>query len=181
MRELSLHVLDMIDNSIRAGASVISVTIKEDHARDFLSISIEDDGRGLDVPPKVAANPFYTTKRGKRMGLGLSFFHAAAERAGGDLSLMTSNLGGLAVTATMRLSHVDRNPLGNLAATLASVVFANPHIDLRCRFSVDGHESTVHVAETERGETRDKLQCLAVAGRISNDIEHAIASLEVSP
>ena len=181
MRELSLHILDAIENSIRAGASVISVTIEEDHARDFLKIGVEDDGCGLDVPPEVAANPFYTTKRGKRMGLGLSLFHAAAERAGGDLFLTKSDLGGLAVTATMRLSHIDRNPLGNLASTLAAVVLTNPQIELRCRFCVDGHERMVRVAEAARDGTLDESQCLEVAKHVSEEIEHAIVSLEVSP
>lgn len=108
MRELSLHVLDLMENSIRAGASVVSVTVRQDSARKRLRIVVADNGPGLAVPAKVAADPFFTTKRGKRTGLGLSLFAAASERAAGKLALRKSRLGGLSVEATMQLDHVDR-------------------------------------------------------------------------
>jgi signal transduction histidine kinase len=133
MRELSLHVLDLMENSIRAGASVISVSVRQDSARNRLRIAVADNGPGLAVPARVAADPFFTTKRGKRTGLGLSLFAAAAESAGGKLSLRKSRLGGLSVEATMQLDHVDRAPLGDLATTLATVAAANPGLEIRCR------------------------------------------------
>ncbi len=133
MRELSLHILDLIENSIRAQASVISVSVEADAKRDTLRIAIEDNGTGLKVTPEEALDPFYTTKSGKRTGLGLSLFREAAERAGGRLVLEKSALGGVSVTAEMRLTHIDRTPLGDLAATLSSVVCTHPEIDFRFR------------------------------------------------
>jgi anti-sigma regulatory factor (Ser/Thr protein kinase) len=117
VRDLSLHILDVMENSIRAGATAISLTVAEDPEQDRLTIIVEDNGPGLSVPPDVATDPFYTTKNGKRTGLGLSLLRATAEQAGGKLTLRRSELGGLAVEAAMQLSHVDRSPLGDLAAT----------------------------------------------------------------
>ena len=143
MRDRSPHILDVIENSIRAEASVISVTIEADRARDLLTIRIEDNGTGLKVPPEVAADPFCTTKGGKRVGLGLALLKGAAERAQGTLRIGRSTLGGASVEAAMRLSHVDRSPMGNLAATMASVVVTNPGLDLRVHVGSDGVERSV--------------------------------------
>jgi anti-sigma regulatory factor (Ser/Thr protein kinase) len=181
MRELSLHILDLIENSVRAGVTVVSLLIEEDHAKDVLKICVEDNGCGLQVSPDVATHPFYTTKNGKRVGLGLSLFQAAAQRAGGGLTLGKSALGGLAVTVTMRLSHVDRTPMGNLAGTLSSVACTNPGIDLRCRLRVDGREHAVSAFEVAKELNFGEPQGLAVARRISEEIKGAIVSLKVSP
>jgi signal transduction histidine kinase len=141
VRDLSLHLLDLIENSIRAQASVIGVTIEVDQPADSLHIVVEDNGKGLTVSPEEAADPFYTTKSGKRTGLGLSFFRETAERAGGKLTIGKSDLGGVAVVAEMRLNHVDRIPLGDISATLSSVVCTNPTIDFRLRLRLGDRES----------------------------------------
>ena len=86
MRELSLHVLDLVENSLRAGAGVVAVGIEEQPDRDLLAITVEDDGPGLAVGPQQALDPFYTTKEGKRTGLGLSLFRQQVELAGGGSS-----------------------------------------------------------------------------------------------
>jgi len=149
MREIALHIMDLIENSIRAQASVIAVVLEVDPGRDRLRVIVEDNGTGLKVSPQEALDPFYTTKRGKRTGLGLSLFKAAAEAAGGRLTIDKSKLGntGVRVTAEMQLSHVDRTPLGDLASTLAGVVCTHPEIDFRftLRLGADGRE--VRVAE----------------------------------
>ncbi len=151
MRDLSLHVLDLMENSTRAGASVISVMVRQDAARNRLRIVVADNGTGLAVPARVATDPFFTTKRGKRTGLGLSLFAAAAERAAGKLALRKSRLGGLSVEATMQLDHVDRAPLGDLATTLARS--PRPIRNWRsaaCSRPEDGGGKCVSVGETGR-------------------------------
>ena len=92
MRDLSLHILDLIENSIRAGASAIMLTVAEYPDADLLELTLEDDGHGLRVPSDAATDPFYTTKAGKRTGLGLSLLRAAAEQADGKLTISTSRL-----------------------------------------------------------------------------------------
>lgn len=150
MRDLSLHLLDLLENSVRAGATVIAVTVALDRTADHLTIAVEDDGPGLPVAPEAALSPFYSTKQGKRTGLGLPLFQANAELAGGGVTLSRSPLGGLAVTATLPWSHVDRLPLGDLAATLTSVAATNPDVDVRCRLAVDAQERTVSSAALAR-------------------------------
>ena len=147
MRELSLHVLDLVENSVRAGAGVVAVTVEEQPDRDLLAISVEDDGPGLAVDPAQALDPFYTTKEGKRTGLGLSLFRQQVELAGGGVELGRSALGGLAVWARLGLGHVDRYPLGDLAGTLAGVVAANPGIEVRVRLAHGDRD--VHVSSAE--------------------------------
>jgi len=180
MRELALHILDLIENSIRAGVSMICVTIEENRKEDSLKIAVEDNGTGLPVSPDVATDPFFTTKAGKRVGLGLSLFRAAAEQAGGGLTVGKSEYGGVSVVAKMGLSHIDRNPLGDLAATLSSVVCTNPHLDLWCRFCVDGREHTVKVSDVVKELKVGDCRGLTVARHFSEKIKAAISSLEVS-
>ena len=180
MYELSLHILDLIENAIRADASVIAVTITERPQDDRIDILVEDNGSGLRVTPENALDPFYTTKEGKRTGLGLSLFRAAAEQAGGTLAIEKSSLGGVGVRATMRLRDIDRKPLGDLAATLSSVVCTNPHLDLCCRFSTGRGECMVRVSDVAK-EFRANERCgLAIARRVSEKIRRGLAAIESS-
>jgi signal transduction histidine kinase len=163
MRELALHILDLIENSIRADASVVEVAITADEATDSLRVQIDDNGAGLKVTPEQALDPFYTTKAGKRTGLGLSLFKAAAERAGGSLSLGQSELGGVRVVAEMTLRHVDRSPLGDLATSLGSVVCTNPEIDFRFHLSIGPHEAYVRVRDLGEELGLDREDSIALA------------------
>ncbi len=173
MRELALHILDLVENSIRAQASVISVSVSADSGVDRLRIVIEDNGTGLKVSPEAALDPFYTTKKGKRTGLGLSLFRAAAESTGGKLTLGKSQPGGVRVTADFGLTHVDRSPLGDLAGTLSSLVCTNPDIDFQ--FHVDTGESGCRIdvfdlAKAMGAERGD----LKVAQMVSRQIQAAL-------
>jgi anti-sigma regulatory factor (Ser/Thr protein kinase) len=180
LREISLHILDLIENSIRTGASVISVTVAENRERNLLEIIVEDNGPGLNVPFEIAIDPFYTTKDGKKTGLGLSFLRFRAEQAGGRLTLDKSELGGLAVKATMQLHHVDRSPLGDLAATFFSVVCTNPDIDLRCRICVDDRECVASVAQILRDLPPGKQNDLTLARSLHQQIHNGLTALNLT-
>lgn len=147
MRELSLHLLDLIENAVRAGACVIRVTIEARPEEDLLRLGVEDDGPGLPESVEKVLDPFYTTKSGKRTGLGLSLFRGAAERAGGGLEVGRSDFGGLAVSVTFGLNHIDRAPLGDLAGTFFAVVMANPAIDFQCRVQCGGEEAVIRTSD----------------------------------
>jgi len=147
VRDLSLHILDLIENSIRAHADIIAITIDQQVNDNRLRIIIEDNGPGLNIPQDQATDPFYTTKQGKRTGLGLSFFQASAKQAGGTLTLQKSELGGLAVEAVMQLNHIDRLPLGDLSATLFSIALTNPNIDLWCRLVSDDQKLIIKLSQ----------------------------------
>ena len=180
MREIALHILDLIENSIRAGATVISVAVEEEPDQDLLLLSVEDNGPGLGVSGETAADPFFTTKGGKKTGLGLSMLKFRAEQAGGSFRLESSSLGGLAVRAAMPLSHVDRSPLGDLAATLASVVCTNPDVELRSCLRVGSREWRVSTADIARALPVGGRSEIAVARRMRERIAEGLSALHVT-
>jgi NADH:ubiquinone oxidoreductase subunit E/anti-sigma regulatory factor (Ser/Thr protein kinase) len=180
MRELSLHILDLIENAIRAGATSIAVTVAEDRAADALQIVVEDNGCGIAVAAELAASPFFTTKVGRRVGLGLSLLGGAAERTGGRMRIEKPSAGGTRVTATFGLNHIDRNPMGDLAGSISSVVFTHPHLELNCRFQVDGRARTLKVAEIAGRVQSGRQRAIAVARCVGEEIDAAMEALQFS-
>lgn len=175
MRELSLHILDLIENATRAGARIVYVALIQDAALGRLELRIEDDGPGFNIDPEMAADPFYTTKSGKRTGLGLSLLRAAAEQAGGAMTVGDSELGGAAVRATFVLHHVDRAPLGDLPGTFFAAVLAHPEIDFCCHIHSEKGEAFVRSADI--AAEADERTDLAVARAVSERVNEAAALL----
>jgi K+-sensing histidine kinase KdpD len=130
MLELAAHILDIAENSVRAGAKLIEIDIEEDRVKDFLSIKIIDDGQGMKQEDiKKVLDPFYTTKTVRRVGLGLPLLADAAQRSGGHLNLESVEGKGTTVKATFGLSHVDRQPLGEIIGTLIVLIAGNSNVD----------------------------------------------------
>jgi len=123
MRELSLHILDALQNSLEAGATFVELVIEEDLLADRLTITVKDNGRGMDETQLArVSDPFFTTRKTRHVGLGIPLFKAAAERCNGHLTI-TSQVGkGTTLQATFQHSHIDRAPLGNMASTLMAVI-----------------------------------------------------------
>jgi anti-sigma regulatory factor (Ser/Thr protein kinase) len=139
MKELSLHVLDIAENSTRAGASFIEISITEESDSDTLEIVISDNGMGMDAGMvKQAINPFFTTKDVRRVGIGLSIFRQAALLAGGEFHLESSPDEGTCVTARFVRRHIDRQPLGDMASTITTILLSNPDVDICYIHEVDG-------------------------------------------
>jgi anti-sigma regulatory factor (Ser/Thr protein kinase) len=129
MQDLSLHILDVAENAIRSGARRIRIAIVEDAADDVLVLSIEDDGVGMDEDTvKNVLDPFYTTKEGKRVGLGLSLLAQAAQATGGDMKIESTPSVGTSVTAEFKSGHPDMKPMGDVLETMAALVMGNPEI-----------------------------------------------------
>ena len=125
MRELSLHILDLLENALEAEATRVEVRIDEDLAADQMSISVRDNGRGMDQETaNRALDPFFTTRTTRHVGLGLPLLAAAAQRCEGGVQLESVPEQGTRVTATFRHSHLDRAPLGNVADTLLACLLA---------------------------------------------------------
>jgi len=134
MIDLAAHILDIAENSVRAGARLIEININEDTANDFLSIEIIDDGQGMKPEEiKKALDPFYTTKTVRRVGLGLPLLADAAQRSGGHLNLESQKGKGTTVKATFGLSHVDRQPMGDIISTLIILIAGNCDVDFLFR------------------------------------------------
>ncbi len=139
MEDLSLHIMDLIDNSIAARASRIKVDVREDLQADLLRISISDNGQGMEPEAaKQALDPFFTTKQGKKAGLGLALFAQAAREVGGGVRLKSSPGRGTEVAAEFVLSHPDRKPLGDLEETIRALRASHPEIELRFRHRILG-------------------------------------------
>lgn len=131
MLELAMHILDIAENSSRAGASLIEIRITEDQGRDLLRIEISDNGHGMDDETlRKALDPFYTTKTVRRVGLGLSLFADAARRAGGEFSVTSTPETGTTVVADFVYSHIDRQPLGDVPGAICSIILGNPSMDM---------------------------------------------------
>jgi len=132
MRDLSLHMLDIAENSIRTGATRVEIRLAEDLASDLLTLEIRDDGAGMDpATRRNAARPFFTRKPGRRIGLGLALLEQAAREAEGTFDIASAPGEGTRVTATFRFSHPDRKPIGDVAATLEALVAGNPGVGFR--------------------------------------------------
>lgn len=130
MQELSMNILDVAENAVRAGAALIEITVDEQPAADRLTVVIADNGCGM-TPEQVknVTDPFFTTRTTRKVGLGVPFFKMAAEITGGSFSI-TSELGkGTTVTAVFVRSSIDRMPLGNMNETIVSLIQCNPETD----------------------------------------------------
>jgi K+-sensing histidine kinase KdpD len=135
MEDISLHILDVVENSIRAGATRVTVRLTENGKDGLMILEIEDNGRGMDEATKrLCMDPFFTTKEGKNIGLGLPFLGQSAEEAGGRLVVESTEGKGTKIVATYRLDHIDRKPLGDLDGTMRCLKETHPEIDLFCEF-----------------------------------------------
>jgi anti-sigma regulatory factor (Ser/Thr protein kinase) len=130
MEDLSLHILDIAENSIRAGAKTVEIRVEEDPENDRLAIIIRDDGAGMDETVKRRAlDPFFTTKEGKPVGLGLALLAEAARRAGGAVTIESERGRGTTIAATFQYAHVDRQPLGDMGKTVEALIVGNPDVE----------------------------------------------------
>jgi hypothetical protein len=131
MEDLALHVIDIAQNSVEAGATWIAIDVTEALEDDELVIRVYDNGRGMDPDAAArAADPFYTTRTTRRVGLGLALLHHAAEVTGGRLEVRSSIGEGTEVVATFRHGHVDRAPLGDLETMVLVIAASRPDLDL---------------------------------------------------
>ena len=135
MQDISLHILDIAENSIAAEASRIDITIIRDTKQDVLTVEIRDNGRGMDEETLGRAlDPFYTSKSGKRVGLGIPLLSQAAREGGGNFDIESELDGGTRLIATFILSHPDRKPLGDVDGTVQMLKLTHPDIQLEYTF-----------------------------------------------
>ncbi len=148
MEDLALHILDIARNSIDAGATEIEIVIEEDLAGNRLTIELRDNGRGMSPETlSRAADPFFTTRTTRRVGMGLPLLAQAARSAGGGLSLESQPGRGTSVRAVFEHGHIDRAPLGDLETTLMVLLAGHSEIDIRFRHRVDHAEYELDSAD----------------------------------
>jgi len=130
MKDLSLHILDIAENSVAANAELIEIKITEDMKMDLLTVEVIDNGVGMDEKTLgKALDPFFTSKTVRRFGFGLSLLAEAAKAANGRFSMQSKKGEGTRIKADFQYSHIDRQPLGDIGETIITLIIGNPEID----------------------------------------------------
>jgi hypothetical protein len=132
MQDLSLHILDVVENAIASHASHVSIRITEDPDKDQMIVEIEDNGDG--IPPHLVqkvVDPFFTTRTTRKVGLGLSLLQQAAQACEGDLQVESQQGKGTLVRANFRYNHIDLKPLGDMASTMITLIVGNAQMDFQ--------------------------------------------------
>ena len=138
MEDLALHILDIAQNSLEAGASTIEIEIVEDEPEDSMVLSVRDNGRGMDKDALARAmDPFYTTRTTRSVGMGLPLLAAAARAAGGALTIDSEPGHGTRIRASFQHRHLDRAPLGDIETTLMVLLAGQPDTNILFRHRIN--------------------------------------------
>ena len=179
MRELSLNILDIAQNSVVANAKKVEIDIKASFANDSLVISISDDGKGMsDEMVKSVVDPFVTTRTTRKVGMGIPLFKESAEVTGGTFEIKSKEGVGTTTTARYVMSSIDRMPLGDIAGTMQSLFTANKDVDFVLKITTDDdcyEFSTLEAKEilqVESLETPDVS--LAIYGMLDENIKELL-------
>ena len=139
MKEISLNILDITENSVKAGATLTEIYV--DEAGDTLTLTIKDDGCGMtEETVKSVTDPFYTTRTTRKVGLGIPLLKLACEQTGGTLSIISSvddDTHGTTVTAVFFKNHIDFTPLGDVISSIVTLIQGHPNTDFLFRHSTE--------------------------------------------
>lgn len=149
MTEISLDVLDVAESSARAGAKLVTITVATDFNADKLTIIIEDDGCGMSEEQiERVADPFFTNRTTRKVGLGVPFFKYAAESTGGSFTIESQVGIGTTVTAVFVLSHIDRMPLGDISSTIHALIVYHPETEFVYHYQYNDNTFTLDTKES---------------------------------
>ena len=149
MKELSLHILDIARNSVEAGATELTITLVEDHDADRLDLVLEDNGRGMSADDlRQATDAFFTTRTTRKVGLGLAMLRATCERSEGGLEISSEPGRGTVVRSWLRLSNIDRPPLGDMGAVVQALA-CEPALRLRYHHLANGKSFSLDTRELQ--------------------------------
>jgi anti-sigma regulatory factor (Ser/Thr protein kinase) len=181
LRELSLHILDIAENGITAGADCIHIIVEEARSHDRLKIMIQDNGRGLPAEKlDKLTDPFVTTRTTRRVGLGLPLLAAAAQRCEGELTVKTEPGKGTEVAATFQYNHIDRAPLGDTASTITTLIMGNPDADFVYTHIIDENDFSLDTREIKKEIEDLSLSDPMVIHHLTESIRRSLRQLEES-
>ncbi|KPK71849.1 hypothetical protein AMJ87_06430 [candidate division WOR_3 bacterium SM23_60] len=180
MQDLSLHILDITENSIAAGATVIEITVNEDSRENLLTVTIQDNGSGLEEKNlKKVIDPFYTTKESKRVGLGVSMLAHATREANGTFDVQSKKGEGTKITATFVYDHIDRRPLGNIVDTIISLIAtAGSRFDLVYKHCKNRKSFVLDTKEIRQDLDGVSLSNPEVLNRLRKEIAEALEEMK---
>lgn len=138
MKTIADHILDIVQNSIRAKATLIEIIVVENKKKDFCKVTVKDNGCGMDkATVEQATEPFFTSRNTRKVGLGLPLLKQNAERANGTFHLSSEINKGTQVDAVFQLSNIDRPPLGDIWNTYYFTLISNPKVELNYRHETE--------------------------------------------
>ncbi len=179
MEDISLHILDVAENGIRAGATLVRITITEDVTSDELVVTIQDNGRGMEPDfLKNVLDPFVTTRTTRKVGLGLSLFQQSAMEAEGDLAIESKVGVGTTVKARMRYGHIDRKPLGNMVETMLTLIEGNPDIDFVYTHIRNGKEYVLDTRTIRQELEEVPINSPAVVELMKRDLQAGLREIQ---
>lgn len=153
MNEIALHILDIVQNSIRAQATKIEVMINEVPGENLYEMIINDNGKGMtDTQLKEVEDPFFTTRTTRKVGMGIALLKQNAEQTGGRLEVKSEPRNGTVLKAVFQHQHVDRPVLGDMAGTMTLLIGANPQI----RF-IYSHQTPLSTFDFDTDEVLEEL------------------------
>ena len=181
MKTLALNILDIVQNSIRAKATVISIEIEESKTNDLLSITIGDNGNGI---PKIIleniTDPFVTTRTTRKIGLGLSLLKYHADLTGGGLKVDSEEGKGTVITTLFSYSHIDRQPLGDIAGVIVLLLTGDRGTDIRYKHRTDTGEYFFSSNETKEFLEAETLNDNSLLQEIKSMINENLREIGVT-
>lgn len=176
MEELALHILDIVQNSVSAGADNIEITINCDEM--FITIIISDNGCGMsEETVRSIIDPFSTSRTSRKVGLGIPLLKQSCEQAGGSLTIHSGLGEGTKVTAVLEKNNLDRPPLGNMGGTISALICCNPSLNFEFIFTRSGEEYTLTTEELKQALGDVPLSNPEIAAFIEKDVNSGIQSL----
>ncbi len=150
MEELSLHIIDLVENSLSAGSDFINVLIEEDTNKDFILIIVEDNGRGMGPEEiKNVDDPFYTTKK-KKVGVGIPFLKELSQLCEGNFTIESKKGEGTKVSLHLKRSCIDAPPMGDIKNTIFTLIASTEYCDLRFFYKKDGNDFEIDTREIRK-------------------------------
>jgi len=151
VRDICFHIVDLVQNSVAAGARRVTVSLRDSAASDEIRLTVEDDGRGMDAQTVAnARDPFYTSKGFKKVGLGLPLLEATSCACHGDFELDSEPGNGTTVQARLEKSHWDCPPLGDISDTMLELLVTLEDMNLEFRYFSDKGEFAISSDEVRR-------------------------------
>lgn len=148
MPEISLNILDVAENSVRAGAALITIKVLYDTALRSLTVVIEDNGCGMDEETAArVTDPFFTSRKTRDVGLGVPFFKQAAELTGGSFEIKSEKGAGTAVTAMFNTESIDCMPMGDIDSTIHTLITCHQDIEFIYEYGMDGRSFVLDTKE----------------------------------
>ena len=181
MKNLALHILDIAQNSLRAGAKTIRISIIESGEMNTYDMVIEDDGAGIPeaLLPKVT-DPFITTRTTRKVGLGLPLLMQSTRQTGGSLEILSEEGKGCLVKACFISNHIDRPPLGDIAGVIRILTCANPGVQIRYTHRTDAAAYTFDSRELRDEWSEGELMNLSVQKYLKEMIAENLLQIGVT-